>query len=44
VAVEGTLEGCLKNGEEVSARFSDFFEMRGDLIAARRTYFFAPRV
>jgi ketosteroid isomerase-like protein len=43
-AVEGTFEGQLKNGEQVSVRFSDFFTMRGGLIAARRTYFFAPRV
>jgi ketosteroid isomerase-like protein len=44
VAVEGTFEGCLKNGEQVSVRFADFFEMRDGLIAVRRTYFFTPQV
>jgi ketosteroid isomerase-like protein len=44
VAVEGTFDGRLKNGEHVLVQFADFFEMRGGLIAARRTYFFAPEV
>ena len=43
-AVEGGFEGVLKSGKQVSIRFSDFFEMAGDVIARRRSYFFTPSV
>ena len=44
VAVEGTFEGVLKSGVEVSLRFADFFDLGGELIRARNTYFDAPLV
>lgn len=44
VAVEGTFVGVLKSGVEVSLRFADFFDLDGELIRARNTYFDAPLV
>lgn len=44
VAVEGRFEGRLKDGRDVSLRFADFFELDGERIGGRRTYFYAALV
>ncbi len=44
VAVEGRFEGRLKDGREVSLGFADFFDLDGERIGGRRTYFYAPLV
>ena len=45
VAAEGTFEGVLRNGEEVSLRFSDFFTVDTDgLFSSRVTYYFSALV
>ncbi|UNO41480.1 nuclear transport factor 2 family protein [Streptomyces sp. MST-110588] len=45
IAVNGTFEGVLKDGREVSLEFADFFVLDGEHRFTRRdTYFFAPLV
>ncbi len=41
VAVQGHFEGELVSGDAVVLRFADFFQLRGDSILTRRTYFYA---
>jgi len=44
VAIEGTFAGRLKDGRHVSLGFADFFELTGELIQGRRTYFYTALV
>lgn len=44
VAVEGRWSGRLRNGSDAEVRFAEFFVFSDDLIARRRTYFYAAAV
>lgn len=45
VAVQGTFEGRLRDGREVSLQFADFFSLTANgRFATRRTFFFTPLV
>jgi len=45
VAVHGEFKGLLRNGQQVDARFADFFSFGPDGYFARRdTFFFSPLV
>jgi steroid delta-isomerase len=45
VAVHGLFQGILHTGEQVDARFADFFAFNADGTVARRdTFFFAPLI
>ena len=44
VAVQGDFRGRLRVGRALSLRFADFFELDGELIAGRRTYFYTAMV
>lgn len=44
VAIEGRFDGRLKDGRLVSLGFADFFELSGELIQGRRTYFYTALV
>lgn len=44
VVVEGTFDGTLRDGRDVSVRFTDVFELRDGLVTNRRSYFFVPAI
>lgn len=44
VAVEGTFDGTLRDGRDVSVRFADVFELGDGLVTNRRSYFFVAAI